>query len=66
MKNTHTRKFLLLFCLALLPLSWPQAQDDVEIIVVTGRRPGPPLWTISNGDNTLWILPLVSTVPKDM
>jgi hypothetical protein len=62
----HIHKFLLLACLALLPLSGLPAPGDIEVIVVTGRRPGPPLWRVSNGDHTLWILPLVSNVPKDM
>lgn len=59
------RKLILLLCLALATLP-AFAQEDVEVIVVTGRRPGPPLWKVTNGDNTLWILPLISAVPKDM
>lgn len=46
-----------------LPL---RAQADVVEVVVSGRQPGPPLWRVTNGDNTLWILPLVSSVPRDM
>src|SRR5690606_28115075 len=42
------------------------AQGDVVEVVVTGRQPGPPFWKVTKGANTLWILPLVSTVPRDM
>lgn len=39
---------------------------DITEIVVTGRQPGPPLWRVTNDENILWILPLLSRVPKDM
>ena len=38
----------------------------MEVVVVSGRQPGPPLWKVTQGDNTLWILPLVSVVPRAM
>lgn len=40
--------------------------NDVEEIVVTGRRPGPPLWRALNGDNTLWILGTLDRLPKSL
>jgi hypothetical protein len=58
---------LSLAALASLPLPGLLAQDEnVEVIVVSGRQPGPPLWRVTHGDNTLWILPLVSPIPRDM
>jgi hypothetical protein len=60
------RKLILMLCAVLACAPAVQAQEDLEVIVVTGRRPGPPLWRVTNGDNTLWILPLVSAVPKNM
>jgi len=42
------------------------AAEPPEVIVVTGRLPGPPLWKVSNGDNTLWIFPSLAQVPKRM
>jgi len=36
----------------------------VEEVIVSGRRPGPPLWRIENGENTLWVFAVVSTMPK--
>jgi hypothetical protein len=59
------RKLILLLCVTLASLP-ATAQEEVEVIVVTGRRPGPPLWKVSNGDHTLWILPLISSVPRNM
>jgi hypothetical protein len=37
-----------------------------EEIVVVGRQPGPPLWRVKHGDNTLWIFPYLQVIPKDM
>lgn len=49
------------------PLAHSQeGPEEMEVVVVSGRQPGPPLWKVTHGDHTLWILPLVSVVPKDM
>lgn len=37
-----------------------------DVIIVTGRQPGPPMWRVSNGENVLWIFPQLAPVPKDM
>ena len=42
------------------------AQEQPVEITVRGRQPGPPLWRVSNGENELWIFPMLSPVPKDM
>ena len=42
------------------------AGAPVEVVVVTGRQPGPPLWRVINGDNVLYIFPNLSPVPKGM
>jgi hypothetical protein len=60
-----------LFLLLALPLRLPaqpspEAADETEVIVVTGRVPGPPLWQVTNGENVLWIFPAFSPVPKGM
>jgi len=44
----------------------PQAAEQPEVIVVTGRLPGPPLWKVGNGDNVLWIFPSFAPIPKRM
>lgn len=38
----------------------------LDTLVVTGTLPGPGLWQVSKGDNTLWILATVSPMPKDI
>ena len=40
--------------------------EPVEVVVVTGRQPGPPLWRVRNGENVLYIFPMLSPVPKGM
>ena len=44
------------------------AQDTgpMEVVVVTGRLPGPPLWRVSRGDHILYIFPALSPVPDGM
>jgi hypothetical protein len=42
------------------------AQPPPEEFIVRGKLPGPPLWKVQNGDNTLWIFGYFSPVPKDM
>lgn len=39
---------------------------DLDAIVVTGRQPGPGLWTVRNGDNVFHILGTVSPLPARM
>ncbi|MEO0424521.1 MAG: TraB/GumN family protein [Pseudomonadota bacterium] len=53
--------------IVLAPLAWAQSVDNaLEVVVVTGRQPGPPLWRVSNGDNRLYIFPTFSPVPDGM
>jgi hypothetical protein len=61
-------RFATLLALVLVPLGSIAAEtaETPEVIVVTGRLPGPPLWKVSNGDKVLWIFPLLDWVPRDM
>jgi hypothetical protein len=62
-------KIAMLLMLALLPLGSGMAaevNEAPEVIVVTGRQPGPPLWKVSNGDKVLWIFPYLNWIPQDM
>jgi hypothetical protein len=43
-----------------------ESGEPVEVVVVTGVQPGPPLWRVINGENVLYIFPLLSPVPKNM
>jgi len=64
------------FCaLLVLAASLGRAQDvpsedassaPVEEIEILGERPGPQLWKITNGENTLWLLGLLQPLPKHM
>ncbi len=38
----------------------------IEEIIVIGKRPGPPLWKVTNGDNVLWIFGILHPLPKSL
>jgi hypothetical protein len=62
-------KLAVLLVLALWPLGSLMAaaiDEAPEVIIVTGRLPGPPLWKVSNGDKVLWIFPHLYQIPEDM
>ena len=40
--------------------------ESVEEIEILGERPGPQLWKITHGENTLWLLGLLQPLPKRM
>ena len=42
------------------------SSEPVEEIEILGERPGPQLWKITNGENTLWLLGLLQPLPKRM
>jgi hypothetical protein len=42
------------------------AEDVLDEVVVTGEQPGPGLWRVTNGANTLWILGTHSPLPRKM
>jgi hypothetical protein len=42
------------------------AEDTLDEVVVSGEQPGPGLWQVKNGANTLWILGSHSPLPKKM
>ena len=62
--------FLLSILLAFLLVSQTapsKAQEPITIgIVVTGKQPGPPLWRVTNEDNTLYIFVWLSPIPKNI
>lgn len=65
----NATKLAMLLMLALWPLGSAMAADveeAPEVIVVTGRLPGPPLWKVSKGENVLWIFPHLEWIPQDM
>lgn len=44
----------------------PTRVNTLGTVVVSGIRPGPALWKVNKGGNTLWILGTVSPVPEKM
>ena len=40
--------------------------EPMQEVLVEGRHEGPRLWTVRNGDHTLWILGTISPLPKKM
>ena len=38
----------------------------LDEVVVSGEQPGPGLWQVKNGANTLWVLGTHSPLPRDM
>jgi uncharacterized protein YbaP (TraB family) len=39
---------------------------DLDAMVVRGVQPGPGLWTVTQGDHTLWILGTIAPLPDKM
>ena len=55
--------------IAMLPavdLTLAQAVNPTEVVIVTGRQPGPPLWRVRNGNNVMHIFPMLSPIPEGM
>lgn len=44
----------------------PPALDELEPVVITGVSPGPALWKISSHDHTLWVLPTLAALPRQV
>lgn len=68
----HNRVLFLLGLVAIVLPCWSHDSKQIaaasrpEEVVVTGERPGPGLWTVSDGDSTLYILGTYSPLPKHM
>lgn len=48
------------------PLPVQTAVTTLAPVVVTGVLPGPALWKVSKGSHVMWVLGLMSPVPKNM
>lgn len=48
------------------PVPTTQTAEGNEEVLVSGERPGPPLWKVRQGDNTLYILAAISPTPKNL
>jgi len=47
-----------------LPAAAAPPLATLETVVVTGIQPGPGLWQIRKGENTLWVMATLSPLPK--
>lgn len=56
------RTFLIAACVLAVP--YAQAQAPIEEVLVVGEHPGPGLWKVTHGDNTLWILGTHAPLPQ--
>lgn len=48
------------------PVLTTQTAEGNEEVLVSGERPGPPLWKVRQGDNTLYILATISPTPNNL
>jgi hypothetical protein len=54
-------------CLAAASLpAWAQTEDAPAQVIVEGRRPGPGVWKVSQGEHVMWIFGVYSPLPKKM
>jgi uncharacterized protein YbaP (TraB family) len=67
--RARTLALLLMLPAAALADGTPPVQDwskDGEIVVVVAPKPGPALWHISQNGSDVWIMGVVSPMPRDL
>ncbi len=42
------------------------ASGSTDEVTVVGERPGPEMWKVTSGDHTIWLLGVLSPLPKHM
>ncbi|NKC01791.1 MAG: TraB/GumN family protein [Pseudomonadales bacterium] len=47
-------------------ISFAESNRPIEEVLVVAKQPGPKLWRITNGNNELWILGVMSPLPEDL
>ncbi len=62
--------YLFLMFAILFPAHATSKANDLtpilEEVVVVGKRPGPPLWRVDNGERTLWIFGTLEPLPRTL
>lgn len=66
MKRLMTGIFCSLMVSVCLPASAQPQAPGAHHMTITGVVPGPPLWQVRHGDNTLWIFGLLDPLPKNL
>jgi hypothetical protein len=64
--NDRAAAFLATLAFVATSLAPSRAEEPIEELVVAGEQPGPGLWQVRHGDNTLWILGTVTPTPAKM
>ena len=44
----------------------PSEWSNIETVIVTARKPGPPMWRVTKGDASVILIALVDPVPNDL
>ena len=58
---------VVMLCLSSMVVDAETSGDEpIEEVVVVGKRPGPPLWKVTNGEHTLFILGPLEPLPKSL
>lgn len=57
-------QFLFILIAIVLNMSPANAQAPIEEVLVVGEHPGPGLWKVTKGENTLWILGTHAPLPQ--
>jgi len=69
MKCHRMRNLIALASMTFAAFSFPAFSQEENLpveIIVSGKQPGPPMWRVKNGDNTLWIFAWLSPIPKNI
>ena len=58
---------VVMLCMSPMVVDAESAGDEpIEEVVVVGKRPGPPLWKVTNGEHTLFIFGSLEPLPKSL
>jgi TraB/PrgY/gumN family len=72
-KRNSSIKAILIICIATLSMaaaaqSSPPASPaaPIEEILIVGEQPGPGMWKVTKGNNTLWVIGIYTPLPQKM
>jgi hypothetical protein len=46
--------------------AFPEGNDDIETVLVTGEQPGPGLWKVSRDGHAMWVFGVIGEVPESI
>ena len=56
----------LAFFIATSSIGFAESHRPIEEVLVVAKQPGPKLWRVTNGTHELWILGMLSPLPKNI